>query len=328
MKKSITFLIFFSLLVMLNAQTKIFERNGKFGLKNNGKQISEAIYKRIDENDIDTTFTVVRDSFLGIYKDDKLIFPVEFKAFTGHPNSQFIEASKNNKDYFIYYKKNGKLAYHKSFEKFQAAPSLDINNNKIEAFFIDSDDKWKLICYNTFSNEFEEIFEINQSEDIATKENLFYTHTKQYQIQFNLTKKAFSIIEDSLKIRDKDLDLVIDDIDNCPTEKGVISNTGCPWEMYDKPAQFKYNWIQFLSMNIEYPKVAVKKKITGIVIVKFIVNIDGSISEVKSISGPLELREAAENAVKKSSGMWSPAVDAKGTPVKSYGSQKINFSLH
>ena len=84
-------------------------------------------------------------------------------------------------------------------------------------------------------------------------------------------------------------------------------------------------WIQFLQNNMVYPKKAIKKKIEGTVVVQFIVNKDGSISDISAISGPEELRESAVDVLKKSPN-WKPAKQ-DGRVVKSYKKQPIAYRL-
>lgn len=84
-------------------------------------------------------------------------------------------------------------------------------------------------------------------------------------------------------------------------------------------------WYRFLQKTLVYPDEAVRNEIQGQVVVKFIVGVDGRTSDIKAISGPLELRAEAVRVVKKS-GTWVPAVQ-NGIKVESYKSQPINFKL-
>jgi TonB family protein len=84
-------------------------------------------------------------------------------------------------------------------------------------------------------------------------------------------------------------------------------------------------WNKFLSQNMQYPEKAIKKKIQGTVVVQFIVDKDGSVSDVQTISGPEKggLREEAERVI-KISGRWKPAFQ-NGKKVKSYKKQPFVF---
>jgi protein TonB len=84
-------------------------------------------------------------------------------------------------------------------------------------------------------------------------------------------------------------------------------------------------WARFLKDNLEYPKKAIKKNIQGTVTVRFIVDKDGSISDIDVIDGPELLREAATDVVKKSPN-WKAAMQ-NGRKVKSYKIQPITFKL-
>jgi protein TonB len=74
-----------------------------------------------------------------------------------------------------------------------------------------------------------------------------------------------------------------------------------------------------------YPKKAERKKIEGTVVVQFIVDKDGTISNISAVSGPELLQEAATEVIKKSPN-WTPA-SQNGRKVKSYKKQPITFKL-
>jgi protein TonB len=84
-------------------------------------------------------------------------------------------------------------------------------------------------------------------------------------------------------------------------------------------------WIRYLGKNLTYPQDAIDNEIQGQVMVKFIVDKEGNISDVEAISGPNELRNEAVRVIKKS-GKWTPAVQ-NGRQVKSYKNQPITFKL-
>jgi periplasmic protein TonB len=84
-------------------------------------------------------------------------------------------------------------------------------------------------------------------------------------------------------------------------------------------------WIRYLSKNLAYPQDAQDNEIQGTVIVQFIVDKEGNVSDVEAISGPNELKTEAMRVIKKS-GKWTPAVQ-NGRQVKSYKKQPITFKL-
>lgn len=84
-------------------------------------------------------------------------------------------------------------------------------------------------------------------------------------------------------------------------------------------------WINFLQQNLEYPAKAIRKNIQGTVVVQFIVNADGTLSDFQAISGPEELWKSAINLLKKSPN-WNPAFQY-GKYVRSYKKQPIVYAL-
>jgi protein TonB len=84
-------------------------------------------------------------------------------------------------------------------------------------------------------------------------------------------------------------------------------------------------WQRYLNRNLRYPQEAIDNEVQGAVVVQFIVDKEGTVSDVEAISGPQELRAEAVRVIKKS-GKWTPAVQ-NGRQVKSYKKQPIVFRL-
>jgi protein TonB len=86
-------------------------------------------------------------------------------------------------------------------------------------------------------------------------------------------------------------------------------------------------WTRYLQKTLHYPDEAQNNEIQGVVVVKFIVDKEGNVSNVEAISGPTEggLRDEAIRVIKKS-GKWTPAVQ-NGRQVRSYKNQPIQFKL-
>ena len=82
----------------------------------------------------------------------------------------------------------------------------------------------------------------------------------------------------------------------------------------------------YLSQNLDYPKLAVKKRTQGIVRVQFVIYQDGSINEVEALNDPGD--GLAEEAIRviKNMPKWEPA-EQKCRKVKYKLIQNINFHL-
>jgi periplasmic protein TonB len=86
-------------------------------------------------------------------------------------------------------------------------------------------------------------------------------------------------------------------------------------------------WARFLNKSFRYPDAAQSNGTQGTVMVRFIVDKEGNVSDVEAISGPDQdgLREEAVRVIKKS-GKWVPAVQ-NGRNVKSYKRQPVVFKI-
>jgi protein TonB len=116
--------------------------------------------------------------------------------------------------------------------------------------------------------------------------------------------------------------------------KGVVeapkTEDDAPFIKVEKESEFPGGmaaWIRFLNKNLRVPDDAVNNEIEGRVLVQFIVDKDGNVSDVKAVEGPEQggLREEAVRVIKKS-GKWVPAMQ-NGRYVKSYKQQPITFQI-
>lgn len=83
---------------------------------------------------------------------------------------------------------------------------------------------------------------------------------------------------------------------------------------------------QHLIKTIKYPKKARKKKIEGVVIVQYTVNINGTISDIKIIKSVYSLLDKEAIRVIKLMELWEPAYQ-RGKPVKTTYNQSFDFKL-
>lgn len=86
-------------------------------------------------------------------------------------------------------------------------------------------------------------------------------------------------------------------------------------------------WLRYLNRTLPkyYTDDLIEQEIQGRVVVQFVVDTEGNVSDVHGIEGPKALTEAAEKVIRMS-GKWTPAVQ-NGHKVKSYKRQSIVFQL-
>lgn len=83
---------------------------------------------------------------------------------------------------------------------------------------------------------------------------------------------------------------------------------------------------QFLKTNIQYPKIALDSSIQGRVVVKFIVNIDGQISDIVVTKSVHPALDAEAIRLVMAMPKWKPG-KSNGKPVKTYFTLPIKFAL-
>ena len=81
-------------------------------------------------------------------------------------------------------------------------------------------------------------------------------------------------------------------------------------EKIDKMAKFSYGEIQdfnvWVENNFKYPEEAIEQKITGTILLSFVVTEDGSVAHVKTLESPSPILTAEAERVIKSSPKWEP----------------------
>jgi periplasmic protein TonB len=109
----------------------------------------------------------------------------------------------------------------------------------------------------------------------------------------------------------------------------VPGDTATTFTIVEIESEFKggiNQWIKYMQKNLVYPERAIQLKKQGSVMVQFIVDKDGSVSDVevfKSVEFSLD-REALRMI--RQSPKWQPALQ-NGKPVKSYKRQPIGFRM-
>lgn len=111
--------------------------------------------------------------------------------------------------------------------------------------------------------------------------------------------------------------------------KKIMSNDGAYLIVEEMPTYpgGENALMAYLSQNIKYPKAAVEKKLGGMVHVSFDINVDGSVSNVRSVHKPNNggLEEEAVRVVSKMPN-WNPGKE-KGKPVRVKVVLPVTFKL-
>ncbi|MFI5124605.1 MAG: TonB family protein [Chitinophagales bacterium] len=84
-------------------------------------------------------------------------------------------------------------------------------------------------------------------------------------------------------------------------------------------------WSKYVMQNVKYPDAALKKETQGTVLVQFVVEKDGAVSNITVISGPEALKAESIRLI-RDGGKWKPAKQ-NGHVVRSYHRQPIHYKL-
>lgn len=110
---------------------------------------------------------------------------------------------------------------------------------------------------------------------------------------------------------------------------GKVDDVDVVKKQIEIKAAFKGNFNAFLAANLKYPSAAATEGISGKVQVQFVVNIDGSVSNIRVLGKGLGggLNAEAIRVIKKSTGMWAAGTE-KGKKYRSVFVQPITFQLN
>lgn len=125
-------------------------------------------------------------------------------------------------------------------------------------------------------------------------------------------------VKDGDKVGDGDFDL---DIGDAPELEVAV-------EFPDTEALFQGNWYQYLSEHARYPEIAREWGEEGAVFIEFIVEKNGTITDVKVKNKDRVAKSLQKEAIRvvKSSPRWTPGIKG-GEYVRSYKTVRVNFIL-
>jgi len=85
-------------------------------------------------------------------------------------------------------------------------------------------------------------------------------------------------------------------------------------------------WMKFLSNNLKWPEDAVSMDYKGTIRVRFVIEKDGTVSNVEASEGPKLFQNEAIRVISLSNGGWLPETTS-GHAVRSYKTQPIVFRI-
>lgn len=100
------------------------------------------------------------------------------------------------------------------------------------------------------------------------------------------------------------------------------------YRVVEQMAKPEFDQSKYLAENLTYPEQAQENRVEGKVVVQFVVEKDGSLSDIKVIRGQELGNGIPEEAIRVIRKMpkWKPATQS-GAPVRSYLTVPISFNL-
>ena len=111
-----------------------------------------------------------------------------------------------------------------------------------------------------------------------------------------------------------------------PSVDNGIHSTGEPLEVMPEPVGGAAAWAKFLQKNLRFPAIAQEQSVSGRVILSFIIEKDGSLSNIKVERGAGYGFDEEALRVLKLAKAWKPGIQ-NGQPVRVRYNIPINFQL-
>lgn len=114
---------------------------------------------------------------------------------------------------------------------------------------------------------------------------------------------------------------------NPPTPPAQLKN-GVYFMVDDQPAfpGGPKAFMKYIAQNIKYPKNDMENNVQGRAVVQFVVERDGSLTEIKTVRAPSKAMGDEAIRVLKRSPKWKPG-KVKGKPVRAMYTVPVNFAL-
>lgn len=184
-----------------------------------------------------------------------------------------------------------------------------------------------LVDLGTVSSEFDEVMEVpisNQPPPPPPKKNLEVFDLKE--------------VDDDVLIEDLDLDLDVEVTENMAVEDVVYEDLVMEpeeekveeifqvVETWPEPEGGMAAFYQYVGDNMKYPEMARRLNVSGVVFVQFVVEKDGSITDVKVVKGIGAGCDEEATRVVSEAPAWKPGKQ-RGMPVRVYRTVPIRFIL-
>lgn len=215
------------------------------------------------------------------------------------------------------------LATHKALEGFKV--STIIKNTKVEVGYTDVNGE---IVIASLSEKSLDVL-IEDPTDVHRKETLYYYNpkkvdeVKEIELRLNRTQEKTFFNEIDAEYKDSTGILV----NQIPNDKPSLSDRDSVDFIPASPIGGVSEFYKFIGMNLEYPQDCIEKNIQGKVYISFIVQVDGTITNVVVEKGGNPSLDAEACRVICYAPKWNSAT-SNGKPVRALVKTPVNFTLN
>lgn len=215
------------------------------------------------------------------------------------------------------------LATHEALEGFTVSTIIKDVKNEVGS----TDKNGELVIALIREKSFEIII-----EDPAGKyrnKSLYYFNSKKVdeekEIQLRLNRGEEELFFKAIDSKYMDSTGVL--VNQVPSGKSSLSDNDSIEFNPASPIDGVTEFYKFIAMNVEYPQECVEENIQGKVYVSFIVQVDGTITNVVTEKGVNPMLDQEACRVIRYSPKWNPAT-SNGKPIRALVKTPIRFALN
>lgn len=174
-----------------------------------------------------------------------------------------------------------------------------------------------------------DVMEITRPEEPRQPNDMPKQTVKVMSEILNIVKNDSKIVEDMF-FTDSDEDFIVQTVDYGGTAEGVVSED-VPFYHVEQMPKFQGGEVtkfrSWVFSKVKYPELAQQNNIQGRVMLSFVIERDGSLTNIEIITSPDRLLSDEAVRVVKSSPKWEPGKQ-RGVPVRVKYNLPVDFRIN
>lgn len=175
-----------------------------------------------------------------------------------------------------------------------------------------------------------DVIEITRPEEPKSPLDMPKQTVKVMSEILNIVKNDTKIVED-MQFADADENFIVQTVDYGGTAEGVLEGDDIPFFHVEQMPKFQGGDVNkfrsWVFSKVRYPELAQQNNIQGRVMLSFVIERDGTLTNIEIITSPDRLLSDEAVRVVKSSPKWEPGKQ-RGTPVRVKYNLPVDFRIN